>query len=100
MALLASSPRPKPALAWTQLLIAHPLVAFFVLAFAGAWIGTLPLVFEKFGLLPSGIPVEPFMIIGAFMGPPLAAIIVTAATGGWPEVVRLLRRVGQWRVGS
>ena len=84
-----------------RLIKRHPLVAFFVLAFAGAWITFLPLLLSRngVGLLPFTLPVDPFQTIGAFAGPTLAAFIVTAATSGAAGLRQLLRRIGQWRVG-
>ena len=84
-----------------RLIIRHPLVAFFVLAFAGAWIVFVPLLLARngLGLLPFSLPVGPFQTIGAFAGPTLAAFIVTAATSGAAGLRQLLRRIVQWRVG-
>ena len=85
-----------------RLIKRHPLVAFFVLAFAGAWIVFVPLLLARngLGLLPFSLPVGPFQTIGAFAGPTLAAFIVTAATSGAAGLRQLLRRIGQWRVGA
>jgi membrane protease YdiL (CAAX protease family) len=84
-----------------RLIKRHPLVAFFVLAFAGAWITFLPLLLSRngVGLLPFTLPVAPFQTIGPFAGPTLAAFIVTAATSGAAGLRQLLRRIVQWRVG-
>ena len=94
-----------------RLIKRHPLVAFFVLAFAGAWIPFLPLLLARngFGLLPLTLPgwtvndlipgLPLFTTIGAFAGPTLAAFIVTAATSGAAGLRQLLRRIVQWRVG-
>jgi membrane protease YdiL (CAAX protease family) len=84
-----------------RLIKRHPLVAFFVLAFAGAWIMFLPLLLSRngVGLLPFTLPVVPFQTIGAFTGPTLAAFIVTAATSGAAGLRQLLRQIVQWRVG-
>jgi len=84
-----------------RLIKRHPLVAFFVLAFAGAWIMFLPLLLSRngVGLLPFTLPVVPFQTIGAFAGPTLAAFIVTAATSGKAGLRQLLRQIVQWRVG-
>ncbi len=84
-----------------RLIKRHPLVAFFVLAFAGAWIVFVPLLLARngLGLLPFSLPVGPFQTIGAFAGPTLAAFIVTAATSGAAGLRQLLRRIVQWRVG-
>ena len=95
-----------------RLIKRHPLVAFFVLAFAGAWIPFLPLLLARngFGLLPLTLPgwtvndlipgLPLFTTIAAFTGPTLAAFIVTAATSGAAGLRQLLRRIGQWRVGA
>jgi membrane protease YdiL (CAAX protease family) len=85
-----------------RLIVRHPLVAFFVIAFAGAWIMFLPLLLSRngVGLLPFTLPVDPFQTIGAFAGPTLAAFIVTAATSGAAGLRQLLRRIVQWRVGA
>ena len=66
----------------------HPLVAYFVLAYALAWI-LIPLVVSvsvAFGLL-------------ALFGPTIAAISVTGALEGRSGVKQLLGRVVQGRVG-
>src|ERR687889_494053 len=65
----------------------HPLISFFVLAYALSW---WPLAFYAAGLSPS--PIISF-------GPFLAALVVLAATQGKTGVVGLLRRIVRWRVG-
>ncbi len=84
-----------------RLISGHPLLAFFVLAFAGAWIMFLPVLFAKngLGLLPFTLPVDVFSSLGAFAGPTLASFLVTAAASGRAGLRRLLRRIVQWRVG-
>jgi uncharacterized protein len=84
-----------------RLIKRHPLVAFFVLAFAGSWIMFLPVLLARngVGLLPFTLPVDSFQAIAAFTGPTLAAFIVTAATSGAAGLRQLLRRIVQWRVG-
>jgi len=86
----------------------HPLVAFFVIAFAGEWIAFLPLVLAQngLGLLPYTIPeiglvplAEWFAIPASILGPTLAAFTVTAITAGKVGVRQLLRRYVLWRVG-
>jgi hypothetical protein len=92
----------------TRLITRHPLVAFFVLAFAGTWIVSLPLVLAQngLGLLPYTIPeIGPyppsywFAALGAIFGPTLASFTVTAVTAGKAGVLQLLRRYVIWRVG-
>lgn len=84
-----------------RLLIDHPLVAYFVIAFAGAWLTVLPLVISKTGLgvFSFTLPTLPFLMLGALAGPTLAAFTVTAVTSGKAGVWQLLRRYVQWRVG-
>ena len=84
-----------------RLIKRHPLVAFFVLAFAWSWIMFLPVLLARngVGLLPFTLPVDSFQAIAAFTGPTLAAFIVTAATSGAAGLRQLLRRIVQWRVG-
>jgi len=64
----------------------HPLVVFFVLAYALSW---WPSVLYALALSPQ--PIVGF-------GPFLAAIVVLAATRGKSGVVTLLRRMVRWRV--
>lgn len=67
------------------LLARHPLVSFFVLAFAGTWLTELPYVLsaDGSGLLSFSSPLliwtSPLTI---FMGPCLAAFIMTGAIEG------------------
>jgi hypothetical protein len=67
------------------LLARHPLVSFFVLAYAGTWLTELPYVLSEdgSGLLPYSSPVltwtSPLTI---FMGPFLAAFVMTGAIEG------------------
>jgi membrane protease YdiL (CAAX protease family) len=65
----------------------HPLIAFFPLAYALSW---WPWILYAFDLLPQPI---------AGFGPFLAAVLVLAITSGKTGIVRLLRRMVQWRVG-
>ena len=81
----------------------HPLVSYFVIAYAGSWLVVLPYLRSASGagLLPFDWPV-PFAVsatLAPFAGPFLAALVVTGATEGKPGIRRLLRRIVQWRVG-
>jgi hypothetical protein len=84
----------------------HPLIAFFVIAFAGARIISLPFLLARNGLgpLPFTLPMHvlpglDLLTIASFTGPTLAAILVTAATSGSVGLRQLLGRIVQWRVG-
>jgi membrane protease YdiL (CAAX protease family) len=66
----------------------HPLVVFFVLAYALTW-PLIPLV-----------SVSPLFGFPALFGPALAAVIVAAITDGRPGLRDLLGRMVRWRVGA
>jgi membrane protease YdiL (CAAX protease family) len=92
----------------TSLIARHPLVSYFALAYAIAWLIWLPLVLSKgggIGLLPfttdstvDGAITLSFIIVGA-LGPACAAIIMTAITEGKAGVRLLFRRMLRVRVG-
>jgi membrane protease YdiL (CAAX protease family) len=65
----------------------HPVVTFFILSYALSW---WPWILYAFDLLPQ--PIVGF-------GPFLAVVLVLAITSGKTGIVRLLRRMVQWRVG-
>ncbi len=82
----------------------HPLVSFFLIAYAGAWLVELPVVLSRTGtgLLPFTLPpvvVALTLAAATFTGPTLAAFVMTLATEGRDGAKRLLRRYVQWRVG-
>jgi membrane protease YdiL (CAAX protease family) len=94
----------RPATARTGLLARHPLISFFLLAYAGTWLVTVPLALSanNVGLLPFGVPDGSVFFISAlwvFLGPTLAAFIMTGMTEGRVGIRRLLRRYVLWRVG-
>jgi uncharacterized protein len=64
----------------------HPLISFFVLAYAFSW---WPWPLYAFGLSPS--PIVGF-------GPFFAAVVVLALSGSKAGVMSLLRRMVRWRV--
>lgn len=70
----------------------HPLVWFFVLAYAiNAVVTATTLIapFQHWSLR--------WLI--AIFSPTIAAYLVAAGMGGWPEVKRLLAGYGRWRIG-
>ena len=85
------------------LLARHPLVFFFVMAFAFSWIAWAPWVLseEGAGLLPFSSPLleRVALPLGIFLGPTLAAFIMTGITEGRAGTRRLLGRIVLWRVG-
>src|SRR5688572_23697014 len=67
-----------------RLIREHPLAAFFVLAYALAWLARLPLVLGRDGLalLDVSVPIE--AILPGTFAPALAALLVRRiAEGGW-----------------
>jgi membrane protease YdiL (CAAX protease family) len=82
------------------LLARHPLISFFVIAFALAWLIEVPLALSANGILPK-LPLLVFAIAipVATLAPAVSAFIVTGVTEGKVGVVRLLRRCVRWRIG-
>jgi uncharacterized protein len=84
------------------LLARHPLVSFFVIAYAGTWLFELPYVLSEYGagILPTKNPVLLWTSpVAVFTGPFLSAFVMTAVTEGREGVGRFLRRFVLWRVG-
>ena len=93
----------QPGAAREGLLARHPLISFFVLAFAFSWIAWSPWVLSEdgVGLLPYKLGAATSLLINAaatFLGPAMAAFIMTATTEGRVGIRRLLRRIVLWRV--
>jgi CAAX protease family protein len=108
MSTIASTTQPVTSSPLKRLIIDHPLVTFFVIAFGGAWIIWLPLILAQngLGLFPYTIPDLPFYpqsywfaALSAVMGPTLAAFTVTAVISRKGGVQQLLRRYTLWHVG-
>src|ERR687890_2711823 len=98
----AANPPVQSASPYKGLLARHPLVFFFIFAFAGTWLLEMPYVLSEdgAGLLPFSSPLAQWMMpVSIFMGPFLAAFIMTGATEGREGVGRSLRRFVLWRVG-
>lgn len=88
-----------------RLISGHPLVSYFLIAFAGTWIPLLPFALSKggngLGLFSYTLPDIAFylaFILCAFAGPALASLVVTANLSGRAGVKQLLRRCILWRV--
>jgi uncharacterized protein len=82
----------------------HPIIAYFLLAYAGTWGATLPILLGKNGLGLLGytlpFPVLALLFIGGtYAGPTMAGLVVTGVTSGKAGIGRLLRRYVQWKVG-
>jgi uncharacterized protein len=82
----------------------HPLLAYFVLAFAGTWLFFAPLTLSQsgLGLLPvtlSDMTAFLLFALSTYAGPFLAAFVVTGLATGRSGLRDLLRRMVQWRIG-
>lgn len=74
---------------------------FFILTYALSWSIWIPLALSHFGIGPLHIPEATSNVVrllGVLM-PAVAAIVLTAHSGGRSEVGALIRRLGTWRVG-
>jgi membrane protease YdiL (CAAX protease family) len=70
---------------------AHPLRAYFVVAFAFAWAVEV----VAFALLD--VPELPAVVLAGF-GPPVAAVVTSYVADGWAGLHVLKRRLFHWRV--
>jgi membrane protease YdiL (CAAX protease family) len=82
----------------------HPIIAYFTLAFAGAWVLQMPMVLgtNGLGIFSYAVPDVLFIILfflSVYAGPTLSAFLVTNALDGKEGRRKLFRRYGQWRVG-
>jgi uncharacterized protein len=99
-----SNTSPRPASPQRSLLARHPLISFFVMAYAFSWIVWSPWVLseEGVGLLPfelSGAASGLLNAAAILAGPTLAGFIMTGITEGRAGIRRLLHRIVLWRVG-
>ena len=94
---------PKSVSSQAGLLARHPLISFYLLAFALTWLGWSPWYLSRAGvglLSFDGTPYSTLTnVFGLILGPTLSAIVVTGVTEGREGVGRLLRRIVLWRVG-
>jgi uncharacterized protein len=94
----------QPASPQRSLLARHPLISFFVMAYAFSWIVWSPWVLSEdgVGLLPyqlSGATTGLLSAAAILLGPTLSGFIMTGITEGREGIRRLLHRIVLWRVG-
>jgi membrane protease YdiL (CAAX protease family) len=97
-----ANPPIQSAAPYKGLLARHPLVFYFLIAYAGSWLVWMPLALSEDGtaLLPFSSPLLAAVFpVAPFLGPFLSAFVMTGATEGRAGVGRLLRRFVLWRVG-
>ena len=73
----------------------HPLFSYFFMAYAFSWILSIPFILSEWGFL-SGNWMLAF-VLKPFVGPALAAYIMIRLTEGREGLLRLRRRIFQWR---
>jgi uncharacterized protein len=103
MSATTAAPQPAAVSPLRGLLIRHPLVSFFTLAYALTWLAWSPWYLSEagIGLLPfDGEGISDYLnTVALIVGPTLSAFIMTGATEGREGVRGLLRRIVLWRVG-
>jgi CAAX protease family protein len=75
----------------------HPLLTYFVLAFALSWLVWIPLATASQGVLPVALPSQLYLL-GAF-GPFVAALLLTWRTSDASGRRRFFGQLLRWRVG-
>ena len=103
MSTIATTSQPATSSPLKRLIRGHPLVSYFVIAFAGTWAFLLPFALSRnvngLGILPFTIPDIAFIlafVLCSAAGPALASLSVTAITSGKAGLGLLLRRCVQW----
>jgi CAAX protease family protein len=101
---MATAAPVQPDAPHQGVLARHPLICYLFLAYAGTWVVTVPFALSAngVGFLPFGIPNGSVIFVSAvwvFLGPTLAAFIMTGATEGRAGIRRLMHRYVLWRVG-
>jgi uncharacterized protein len=81
----------------------HPVLSYFVLAFAISWGGILPII-GGVGAIPGTAEqttkLFPAVYLVTVAGPSLAGLLLTGLTGGWTGFRELGSRLLKWRVGA
>jgi membrane protease YdiL (CAAX protease family) len=102
MSAIPTTPRTARSSRLTRSIRAHPLLAFFVLAFGLTWPYEIVDVLGSWGVLPLRIHLSGagfLVILLTGYGPTFAALIVAATVQGRAGVRSLVSRIVRWRVG-
>jgi membrane protease YdiL (CAAX protease family) len=78
-----------------QLMRRYPLVSYFILAYAFSWIITMPSLLSVWNVIPGDYTLG--LMLKQWVGPAIAAIIMTRINEGKPGQQDLRQRVRQWR---
>jgi uncharacterized protein len=82
-----------------SVLVRHPLVSYFLIAFVFSWLMFLPALLTYYGVLSLSDQLVGYLAIAGLFGPILSGFVMSAATEGGAGVGDLLRRIVLWRVG-
>jgi uncharacterized protein len=74
----------------------HPVISYFIIAYAVSWSFEIPLALSHQGIISVQIPV--WLHYFASLGPLSAALIMTFLTGGRSGLRNLVVRIFKWRV--
>ncbi len=89
----------RPATTRGGLLARHPLIFYFLIAFAFSWLMFLSGPLTYYGVLNTSPSVLGLLGITGLLGPILSGFVMTAVTEGRAGIRRWLRRIVRWRVG-
>jgi membrane protease YdiL (CAAX protease family) len=79
----------------------HPLLAYYILAFAISWGAILVIVGPSGFLTTTGTSaIFPVVGIASLLGPSIAGLVMTGLVGGRAGFADLLTRLRHWRVGA
>jgi membrane protease YdiL (CAAX protease family) len=93
----SSGQSKAPSRSLPQWMRKHPLFFFFLMSYAFSWIVLIPYVLSVWGILKGNFSF--LYILKPFVGPTLAAIVMTGITEGKAGVLRLRDRLKQHRAG-
>lgn len=80
-----------------QLMQRYPLLFYFFLTYTFSWIITIPILLSTWNIIPGDYSLG--LYIKQWVGPALAAIIMTRVTEGQTGLLGLRQRIRQWRAG-
>jgi membrane protease YdiL (CAAX protease family) len=94
---------PPPAPPPTNLIKRHPVVAFYVLAFAISWVGMLLVIGGPANFPGPSAQVEKLFLavmLAWLAGPSVASVVLTGVVDGKAGYRQLLGHLLRWRVGA
>jgi membrane protease YdiL (CAAX protease family) len=98
-AALSTTSAPAP----TTFIKRHPVLAFYMLAFAISWVGIFLVVGGPANFPGTSDQVArlfPWVMLAWLAGPSIASVLMTGLIGGRPGYRQVLARLHQWRVGA